>query len=52
MNKIKRASLAGVPTFQEKHNLRPFMISPTAIIRGVGITFGIKIQIITHFLAE
>ena len=24
------------PSFNEKHGLKPFMVSPTAIIRGVG----------------
>lgn len=28
-----------VESFQDKFGLRPFMIAPTAIIRGVGITF-------------
>lgn len=32
-----------VPTFESIHNLSPFMIAPTAIIRGAGITFGIPI---------
>lgn len=32
-----------VPSFEEKHDLRPFIISPTAIIRGVGITFQIPL---------
>lgn len=32
-----------VPSFQEKTGLKPFMIAPTAIIRGVGITFGIPL---------
>jgi 2,3-diphosphopglycerate-independent phosphoglycerate mutase len=32
-----------VPSFEEKHGLRPFIIAPTAIIRGVGITFQIPI---------
>lgn len=27
------------PSFHEKHGLKPFMIAPTAIIRGVGRTF-------------
>ena len=27
-------------SFHEKHGLKPFMIAPTAIIRGVGLTFG------------
>lgn len=31
-----------VPTFQEVHGLKPFMIAPTAIIRGVGETFGFE----------
>ncbi len=25
-----------MPSFQNKHGLKPFMIAPTAIIRGVG----------------
>jgi 2,3-diphosphopglycerate-independent phosphoglycerate mutase len=29
-----------VPTFQEKHGLKSFMVAPTAIIRGVGMTIG------------
>ena len=29
-----------LPPFEEIHGLKPFMIAPTAIIRGVGITFG------------
>ena len=29
--------------FKEKFNMRPFMIAPTAIIRGVGITLGIPL---------
>ena len=32
-----------VKKFEEVHDLRPFMIAPTAIIRGTGITFGIDI---------
>jgi len=30
-------------SFQEKYGLKPFMIAPTAIIRGIGITFGIPL---------
>ena len=30
-------------SFEEKHGLKPFMIAPTAIIRGVGITFGLDL---------
>eukprot|EP00351_Strombidinopsis_sp_SopsisLIS2011_P002802 CAMPEP_0116883516 /NCGR_PEP_ID=MMETSP0463-20121206/16036_1 /TAXON_ID=181622 /ORGANISM="Strombidinopsis sp, Strain SopsisLIS2011" /LENGTH=206 /DNA_ID=CAMNT_0004538355 /DNA_START=356 /DNA_END=976 /DNA_ORIENTATION=- len=30
-------------SFIEKHDLKAFMIAPTAIIRGIGITFGIDI---------
>eukprot|EP00352_Strombidinopsis_acuminata_P000283 CAMPEP_0176344172 /NCGR_PEP_ID=MMETSP0126-20121128/4502_1 /TAXON_ID=141414 ORGANISM="Strombidinopsis acuminatum, Strain SPMC142" /NCGR_SAMPLE_ID=MMETSP0126 /ASSEMBLY_ACC=CAM_ASM_000229 /LENGTH=238 /DNA_ID=CAMNT_0017690503 /DNA_START=265 /DNA_END=981 /DNA_ORIENTATION=+ len=30
-------------SFVEKHDLKAFMIAPTAIIRGVGITFGIDL---------
>lgn len=33
-----------MPSFEEVHGLRPFMLAPTAIIRGTGITFGIKIH--------
>lgn len=33
-----------MPTFKEVHGLRPFMLAPTAIIRGTGITFGIDIH--------
>lgn len=29
--------------FAEKHGLKPFMIAPTAIIRGVGLTFGMTL---------
>jgi 2,3-diphosphopglycerate-independent phosphoglycerate mutase len=29
--------------FSEKHGLKPFMIAPTAIIRGVGLTFGMDL---------
>ena len=32
-----------VPTFEQKHGLKPFMIAPTAIIRGVGGTFGMQL---------
>jgi 2,3-diphosphopglycerate-independent phosphoglycerate mutase len=32
-----------VPSFASKYGLTPFMISPTAIIRGVGITFQIPL---------
>jgi 2,3-bisphosphoglycerate-independent phosphoglycerate mutase len=33
-----------VQTFEEVHDgLRPFMIAPTAIIRGAGLTFSIPI---------
>ena len=28
------------PSFEAKHGLKPFMIAPTAIIRGVGRSFG------------
>ena len=31
------------PPFIEKHNLKAFMIAPTAIIRGVGRTFGMDL---------
>jgi 2,3-diphosphopglycerate-independent phosphoglycerate mutase len=30
-------------SFHEKHGLKPFMIAPTAIIRGVGLTFGMEL---------
>ena len=32
-----------VPTFQEIHKLNPFLIAPTAIIAGLGISIGIPI---------
>ena len=33
-----------MPSFSEIHGgLKPFMIAPTAIIRGAGITFGLDI---------
>jgi len=32
-----------VPSFYEKYGLNGFMVSPTAIIRGIGITFKIDI---------
>ena len=32
-----------VPSFKSKFGFNPFMISPTAIIRGVGITFQIPL---------
>ena len=31
------------PSFQQQHGLKPFMIAPTAIIRGVGRTFGMDL---------
>ena len=31
-----------VPSFKEVHGLTPFMIAPTAIIRGIGETFSIE----------
>jgi len=31
------------PRFNERHGLKAFMIAPTAIIRGVGITFGMDL---------
>ena len=31
------------PNFEEVHGLKPFMIAPTAIIRGVGKTFGMDL---------
>jgi 2,3-bisphosphoglycerate-independent phosphoglycerate mutase len=33
-----------VPSFYQTHNLKSFMIAPTAIIRGVGITLGMDIR--------
>jgi 2,3-diphosphopglycerate-independent phosphoglycerate mutase len=33
-----------VQTFYEKHGLKAFMVSPTAIIRGVGLTVGMQIR--------
>lgn len=33
-----------MPTFYERHGLKAFMVAPTAIIRGVGLTVGIDIQ--------
>jgi 2,3-bisphosphoglycerate-independent phosphoglycerate mutase len=33
-----------VKTFEEMHGLKPFMLAPTAIIRGTGMTFGIDIH--------
>jgi 2,3-diphosphopglycerate-independent phosphoglycerate mutase len=30
-------------SFKDKHQLKPFMIAPTAIIRGVGLTFGMEL---------
>lgn len=32
-----------VPPFEEVHQLKAFMIAPTAIIRGVGLTVGMKL---------
>ncbi len=32
-----------VPTFEERNGLNAFMIAPTAIIRGTGITFNMEI---------
>ena len=32
-----------LPTFQEKHGLKPFVIAPTAIIRGVGLELGMDL---------
>jgi len=32
-----------VKPFNEVHGLKPFMLAPTAIIRGTGITFNIPI---------
>ena len=31
------------PSFHQRHGLKPFMIAPTAIIRGVGPTFGMDL---------
>ena len=40
--------LTEVPTFEETHGgLRPFMVAPTAIIRGAGMTFGITVADVT-----
>ena len=33
-----------VQTFEEKHGLKAFMVAPTAIIRGVGLTIGMDLQ--------
>lgn len=33
-----------VESFYEKHGLKAFMVAPTAVIRGVGITFGMDIR--------
>ena len=32
-----------IPTFESKHELKPFVIAPTAIIRGVGLQLGIDL---------
>jgi len=32
-----------VPSFESIYGVKPFMIAPTAIIRGVGITFNIPV---------
>lgn len=32
-----------MPNFEENNGLKSFMIAPTAIIRGTGITFGMEI---------
>ena len=32
-----------VTPFETKHGLKPFMIAPTAIIRGTGLTFGMDL---------
>ena len=32
-----------VPTFESLHGLRPCMVGPTAIIRGVTMTFGMSV---------
>ena len=37
-------TLLDVQPFLEKHGLRPFMIAATAIIKGTGISFGIKVE--------
>ena len=34
-----------VPFFKEKHHMVPFMIAPTAVIAGIGMTFGFDIFI-------
>jgi len=33
-----------VPSFAEKYNLKSFVIAPTAIIKGIGITFGMDVH--------
>ena len=33
-----------VPTFKDRHGLKAFMVAPTAIIRGVGLTVGMDIR--------
>ena len=35
--------ISDVSSFQERHGLKPFMIAPTAIIRGVGKSFGFEL---------
>ena len=37
------SQLISVPTFLEIQGLKAFMVAPTAIIRGVGLTCGIEI---------
>jgi hypothetical protein len=37
-------TLLDVQPFFERHGLRPFMIAATAIIKGTGISFGIKVE--------
>ena len=32
-----------IPTFESLHELKPFVIAPTAIIRGVGLQLGIDL---------
>ena len=33
-----------MPTFQERHGLKSFIVAPTAVIRGVGVTAGMEIR--------
>ena len=36
--------MINVPTFKEVHGLNAFMVAPTAIIRGVGLTVGMELR--------